>query len=272
MDRQLYRANPCRASSVPYWKQQTFNLPAGWQVFHDSEAEKEALKAESEPFFRIKHDLKQLQQVKIPDNLVIRQLTPTDYPDLNEQMNLAYQGQGIHVTMESIEGWTKTPVYYPAGWLGLFQGENLVASIIIDYDVDLAEGIIEWFQVSPAYQGKGLGKLILNYGLEQIAQRASFVTVSGSQANPTNPEAVYRACGFTGDDVWWVYRKVNMLEKYLGKKVEVTAFNGVVFTGPVISHLPDYDSPDEVESILVSCSKGYIDFRPDEIKKIRILE
>ena len=38
-------------------------------------------------------------------------------------------------------------------------------------------------------------------------ENATFATVSGQCNNPTNPEALYRKCGFTGSDVWHVLRK-----------------------------------------------------------------
>ncbi len=39
-----------------------------------------------------------------------------------------------------------------------------------------------------------------------MAAFADFATVSGECDNPTRPEAVYRACGFVGDDVWHILR------------------------------------------------------------------
>ena len=33
---------------------------------------------------------------------------------------------------------------------------------------------------------------------------AEFATVSGKVNNPTNPESLYRKCGFTGNDIWHI--------------------------------------------------------------------
>ena len=33
---------------------------------------------------------------------------------------------------------------------------------------------------------------------------AEFATVSGKVNNPTNPQSLYRKCGFIGDDVWHI--------------------------------------------------------------------
>ena len=38
-------------------------------------------------------------------------------------------------------------------------------------------------------------------------KNAKFNTVYGQCNNSTNPEAMYRKCGFTGSDIWHVLRK-----------------------------------------------------------------
>ena len=43
-----------------------------------------------------------------------------------------------------------------------------------------------------------------NNSLKNIAD---FTTVSGEVDNKTNPEKLYRRCGFEGDDIWYVLRK-----------------------------------------------------------------
>ena len=53
----------------------------------------------------------------------------------------------------------------------------------------------------------GLGKYVVSELLWRMKERATFVTVSGQCNNPTNPEVLYRKCGFTGSDVWHVLRK-----------------------------------------------------------------
>lgn len=36
---------------------------------------------------------------------------------------------------------------------------------------------------------------------------SNFVTVSGSLDNKTNPEVLYRKCGFIDNDVWYICKK-----------------------------------------------------------------
>ena len=59
-------------------------------------------------------------------------------------------------------------------------------------------------QVLPQKRGRGLGKAIVNELLIRLKSKAKFVTVSGQIDNKTNPEALYRKCGFKGDDIWCV--------------------------------------------------------------------
>ena len=47
----------------------------------------------------------------------------------------------------------------------------------------------------------------MNSLLNRMAGRAAFATVSGQVNNITNPEGLYRRCGFTGSDVWHILKK-----------------------------------------------------------------
>jgi ribosomal protein S18 acetylase RimI-like enzyme len=75
---------------------------------------------------------------------------------------------------------------------------------IADFDAEIKEGSLEWIQVLPSKRGLGLGKMLVNELLQRLKSKADFVTVSGRVDNPANPQALYRKCGFTGDDIWYV--------------------------------------------------------------------
>jgi hypothetical protein len=47
-------------------------------------------------------------------------------------------------------------------------------------------------------------KAIVNELLIRLKSKAKFVTVSGQVGNETNPETLYRKCGFDCDDIWCV--------------------------------------------------------------------
>ena len=57
------------------------------------------------------------------------------------------------------------------------------------------------------WEEKGLAKYIVSELLWRLKGKAGFATVSGQCNNSTNPEKLYRKCGFTGNDVWHILRK-----------------------------------------------------------------
>jgi len=61
--------------------------------------------------------------------------------------------------------------------------------------------------VLPQYRGKKIGQLIVAELLFRMKDVADFATVSGKVDNMTNPEVLYRKCGFIGNDVWHILHK-----------------------------------------------------------------
>ncbi|MGN0628125.1 MAG: GNAT family N-acetyltransferase [Oscillospiraceae bacterium] len=78
---------------------------------------------------------------------------------------------------------------------------------IADFDREIGELVLEWIQVLPEYRRRGLGKMLVNELLCRMGNRAKFATVSGRADSPSNPEALYRKCGFAGNDVWHVLHR-----------------------------------------------------------------
>jgi GNAT superfamily N-acetyltransferase len=87
--------------------------------------------------------------------------------------------------------------------------DRLVALGIAEFDDTIGEGALEWIQVLPEMRGRGFGTLIVNELLRRLIGKAKFVTVGGECDNPTNPEKLYRKCGFVGDEVWRVINTAN---------------------------------------------------------------
>lgn len=110
----------------------------------------------------------------------------------------------IRVSEDYIRSLTTTQVYCPELWIGAILNGRLIGSIICDFDVEVGEAIIEWLQVLPEYRGRGIASALLYKALKTMSSFADFVTVSGECDNVTNPESVYRSCGFNGDDVWHI--------------------------------------------------------------------
>jgi ribosomal protein S18 acetylase RimI-like enzyme len=110
----------------------------------------------------------------------------------------------------TVEGWRYHPSFHPDLWLWLVDRQRAqpAALGIAEYDELVGEGSLEWIQVLPAYQRRGLGTTLVAELLERLAALgARFTTVAGRLDNPAQPEALYRRCGFTGTDRWWLLRR-----------------------------------------------------------------
>ncbi len=97
-------------------------------------------------------------------------------------------------------------MFSPDLWLAVQEDKSgvIVASGIAELDVQMGEGALEWIQVSPGYRRQGLGRYVVCELLKRMQGKAAFATVSGKLNHPDRPEALYRACGFAGSDVWHV--------------------------------------------------------------------
>lgn len=204
MEREEYLNNPCRASSIPYWKVVKIAVPEHMWILHGEDFSGELPEGYSdEIYFRLKHDLKDLQPVQVPAGYALREASAEEFA---EHICKCYQGIGV--TAEELEGYTRREVYCPALWLALADENTgeIAATGIGELDRHMGEGILEWIQVSKEHRGRGLGSCIVRELLWRMKDHADFATVSGQCANPTNPEALYRKCGFTGNDRWHILR------------------------------------------------------------------
>lgn len=197
MDKQLYLQDPCGTLSIPYWKWRTIQIPPDVLIMHHNEG-KVADGYKVQRFFRIKHDLQNIQEPAVSVELI------TAEDELADMINLCYDGQGIHVTEKDIQSWRQRRVYRPELWVKIVRDYKIAASGIAEYDSETGEGILEWIQVLPEYQKQGYGQAIVNVLLKSLQPYAKFVTVSGSMENPNEPERLYRKCGFTGEDIWYI--------------------------------------------------------------------
>jgi len=75
---------------------------------------------------------------------------------------------------------------------------------IAEWDQNVSKVSLEWIQVHPAYRGKGLGKAVVAELLRRASTIAAFTTVSGRIEDGHWAESLYRRCGFSGSDVWWL--------------------------------------------------------------------
>ena len=125
---------------------------------------------------------------------------------LSEMMNASYKHEGIVINEETILEWRKHETFreYLCVSINTKDGK-MVASGIAEYDMICREGFLEWIQVLPEYRKKGLGKKIVTVLLRRLKNiGAEFVTVSGNLDNTSAPLELYKKCGFTGNDVWYI--------------------------------------------------------------------
>lgn len=113
---------------------------------------------------------------------------------------------GMHINPAVVRGWLQHPVYDPSLWLWvthLETGEKAGLGIA-EWDSQVPEASLEWIQVHPDYRQRGVGGAIVAELVNRVADHVSFITVSGERANEHQPEQLYRRCGFSGGDVWWL--------------------------------------------------------------------
>lgn len=202
-----YLKSPCSASSLPYWKQKNIVIPENMKIVHDKDFAADKFSDYiDEPYFRLYHDLKSIGQTH-KDSVETVSATPDLTDDFVEIINASYDD--LIVTKEQIESYTKTPVYNSRLWILLKDKKTgkFIGGGIADYDNEASELILEWIQVLPRYRGRGYGQIIVNSLLAKMQGKAKFATVSGKVNNVTNPESLYRKCGFKGNDIWHILYK-----------------------------------------------------------------
>ena len=203
--KEQYLSNPCRISSIPYWKAKSIAIPNDMVILHHEEyKQSEYSEYKDEPYFRLIHDLKNLSAPTLPQDFSLSEATPADFAT---HINSCYDSIGV--SESELKNYTARPVYNAALWLAVRDDEtgSIVATGIAEFDQEIGEGVLEWIQVSKEFRGKGLGRFIVCELLWRMKDIAKFITVSGQCNNPENPEKLYRKCGFTGADVWHVLRK-----------------------------------------------------------------
>ena len=203
---QSYLNDPCGATSIPYWKHKRIVLPENMKVVHERDISDDILHDYSdEPYFRLYHDLKNVEQMTTREVEIVSAQPSVD--EFVHLINASYHD--LCVTAAQMESYQRTPVYCPDLWILLKEKGTgtILAGGIADYDKEVGELILEWIQVLPNYRRRGYGQLIVNCLLSKMQGVAKFATVSGKMNNPSNPEGLYRKCGFTGHDIWHILTK-----------------------------------------------------------------
>lgn len=207
--KEQYINNPCGVCATAYWKSVAYNIPDSIQVVHQSKYKQiDNSLPNVESYFRLIHNLKHIQTINPSERFYF---VVVDINTQKEQVatliNKCYDD--ISVDIEQISSWTATKVFDNDLWVFIYDtnSNKPIALGIADYDTEIGEGSLEWIQVMQSYRGSGLGVMLVNELLRLLKEKgAKFVTVSGKVDNVTKPEQLYRKCGFTGDDIWYVIR------------------------------------------------------------------
>jgi ribosomal protein S18 acetylase RimI-like enzyme len=204
-EKQIYVLNPCRFLSTAYWKKAYFPLPETMRIIHEDDLDIDSSGAKR--YFRLIHyPQKQYDTILTEDYIYQTVNVSTELGVVADVINRCYPGSAI--SSDEVLRWTQFPVFDNDLWVFICekQSNQSVALGIADFDKEIREGSLEWIQVLPEYRGRGLGAKIVSELLSRLRDKALFVTVSGEVNNPANPESLYRKCGFTGDDIWYVFR------------------------------------------------------------------
>ena len=202
-----YLNNPCGTLSIPYWKAKNIVISPDMKILHDKAFRGDILSDYTdEKYFRLYHNLKGIPKTT-NDDFEIVTATRKDVKEIVQIINDSYTD--ISVNKELIKSYTKTSVYNEDLWVMVKEKVTgkYVGCGIADFDTEAKEVILEWIQVLPQHRGKKIGQLIVTELLFRIKDIADFATVSGKVDNTTNPEALYRKCGFVGNDVWHILHR-----------------------------------------------------------------
>ncbi len=160
-----------------------------------------------QPYFRLLQDHTQLPQMSLPDGFCFEQIR-LDVEQERLLAMIAHSESDFRPANDRVERWQQQPVFEPELWFWVKDtriGMPVGAAIGI-IDPTVGEAVLEWVQVIPAYQKRGLGRALVNELLRRSAQRARFTTVTGAFPfyERSDPGAFFRESGFAGNDVWWL--------------------------------------------------------------------
>ncbi len=192
-------------SSLPYWKTKAINVPDGMLIVHDRDfIEYQYYQYIDEPYFRLYHDLQSISSLQMPNGFSLCCIPLKEYM---YHINRCYNDTCI--SEAELYHYTTRPVYNADLWIAVKDEHSgaVAATGIAELDYEIGEGVLEWIQVSEEYRRYGLGSYVVCELLWRMKNIAKFVTVSGKCNNQTNPEKLYRKCGFTGTDVWHILKR-----------------------------------------------------------------
>lgn len=205
-ERKAYLADPCGTLSIPYYKGKSLTVPPDLRIVHQRDFSPEDWEGwQDTPYFRLYHNLSHIPPAHTPDGCQISNIDVADCSAVSELIGLCY---GFTLSEAEVYSWRQRPWFRPELWLQLLDNKGqMMGAVLAEFDPEMGEGVLDWVQVHPDYRRRGIGVTLVSALLEQLRKMADFATVSGEINNPCMPEALYRRCGFSGNDVWHILRK-----------------------------------------------------------------
>ena len=88
-----YLANPCKISSIPYWKTKTVIPSEGIKIVHDDNFDKSKYSQYSdEIYFRLFHNMEHIPLPQLPEGFLLSDISLKEYVD---HINSCYHDIGI---------------------------------------------------------------------------------------------------------------------------------------------------------------------------------
>jgi GNAT superfamily N-acetyltransferase len=157
-----------------------------------------------QPFFRLRRNTP-MEDAPCPPGFMFSDARPeTEVEAVSRVIQRCYRN--MNVTPAIVRGWLDHPVFDPRLWVWVVEAETgrKAGLGIAEFDPAVPEASLEWIQVLPEFQNQGLGTAIVRELLHRVKGKALFTTVSGELECQGKPERIYRKCGFTGSDTWWL--------------------------------------------------------------------
>ena len=199
-----YLNDPCKTSSLPFWKTNAICLPDNIIVLRDDVFHNyNVINGIDEPYFKLIHRLENNAEPILPPGF---EVIETNIDVFSSHINKCYKEEGI--TPEGLKEYLNHRVYDKDLWIAVkdIRTNEVVATGIGELDTDISEGVLEWIQVSPDYRKKGLGRYVVNELLYRLSKKATFVTVSGKMKSESCPLKLYKSCGFKNMVIWHIIK------------------------------------------------------------------
>ena len=137
-------ANPCGASSLPFWKEKQIVVPDNILILHDKDFHKNYLiDYNDEPYFRLKHNLIEVNQPVLPNGFELCDATLSDFA---KHINKCYKGSKL--TVDELESYCKRTVYYQELWIAVKDCKNnkIIGTGIAELDTEIGDGFAMVFK------------------------------------------------------------------------------------------------------------------------------